>query len=742
MTSIVAALLLTIVLDDPVPVATCSMCHALPAKRLEPTKHGYILADEDLQGCETCHGPGLAHVESEGDREKIHNPRKMGSDELDALCEKCHADVVGMRSGDTGVHATTQPCSSCHVVHNPGVEPRITKGGHDRGRIDETPLGTAAMSALAAAEVDGLERLDTTAWDTGIGLRLRGSLTAGARFVKVSGNDDVFDQDVNLDGGFRLLDATLHGVTTNPEAVFDRVDAQASGIDDPVSSYRLAFAKNHRWTWSSGFRKQNWVYDSSGDFHRPFDVKREETFTDVSVDASDRVKVYTGWDELRRSGEIVNTRFLEGAGVPVREPVDQTTNRVRVGATIDFGEFDVNVEEELRWFANDDSRLVLAGAPPQDTFLDYHTKRRDFTPISTVRFHSAPWDEKVDFSVRALYAHSDADTDLSQDRRSLGSPTTQDGSADATRNTAAIESALTVAVRDDLSLSTTGSYAETRERGSVHIDETAPGGPRRTFLDDTTSVFKRTIKGSSEALYSPIRGLNLRGGWEAEFEDVRIDTQDRPLTVDSGGPLVGVQTTPAKNLSIDALYRRAETDDPFTANGAETQDRLRTRVRWTSPDGWFVAPEWTRSSARNHDSDSRTDSTSLGASGGYARPDDFRVSASYFWRNYRTRTESTVTLEGVRVNEGEGFANREHRILLDGELDVTKPFRVEGNWELVVSGGDFPFVFHRFSVRPNLDLSWNWNVFFEVSFARFAETHSSDDDYDAFLYLLGATYRF
>jgi hypothetical protein len=736
------ALLVAIALDQPVPVATCSMCHALPSKRLQATRHGFILEDEDLTGCETCHGPGLAHVESEGGRGTITNPRHLAATELDGICEKCHADVVGMRGGASGVHSGPQPCSACHVVHNPGVEPRLTKGGRDRGQIEDTPLGTASADSLAAAGRGETKTEDPNALDLGIGMRLRGSITAGVRFVDVSGNDEVFDQDVNLDGGFRLLDAQLHGVTTDPNALFDRIDLGASGVDDPVSTYRFDLAKDRHWTWTSGFRKQSWVYEASGDFHHPYDVKREETFADLSVDAADRVKVFAGWDLLRRSGDTQGSSFFDGTAVPVDRPVDQTSNRAHVGATVDFGPCDVTAEQELRWFRNDDTRLLLAGSPPLDQFLDLRTQRRELTPVTTLRFHTAPLDGKVDFSVRGRYAHTDADVDVSQDRRSLGMPTAQSGDADVTRNFAALESALTLAVRDDLSLSTTGAISETRESGSVHVDESSPGIPPRTFLDDRTSVFERDVRVSEEALYSPIRELSLRAGWESEFADVRIDTQDRPLTVDTGGPIAGVRALPWKRLSIDATYRRADTDDPFTVVGPETQDRVRTRVRYTSDSGWFVAPEWTRSTARNHDTDTRVDATTIGASTGWSRDDSGHASASYFWRSYRTRSDTSLVFEGARQIQGVGYSNREHRFLLEAGLDAAKPFHLEGDAEVVFSDGDFPFAYDRLVVRPNVDLSWNWNVFLEVSFTRFAETGASVDDYDAYLYLAGATYRF
>lgn len=43
-------------------------------------------------GCESCHGPGKAHVESEGDISKIVNPLKLTKERALMICMQCHTD--------------------------------------------------------------------------------------------------------------------------------------------------------------------------------------------------------------------------------------------------------------------------------------------------------------------------------------------------------------------------------------------------------------------------------------------------------------------------------------------------------------------------------------------------------------------------------------------------------------------------------------------------------------------------
>lgn len=65
----------------------CVGCHAT---RYDPENRTYV---EHTVGCETCHGPGRRHAETDG-ASAIVNPRNLGADGQDLLCASCH--VRGM----------------------------------------------------------------------------------------------------------------------------------------------------------------------------------------------------------------------------------------------------------------------------------------------------------------------------------------------------------------------------------------------------------------------------------------------------------------------------------------------------------------------------------------------------------------------------------------------------------------------------------------------------------------------
>lgn len=106
----------------------CIECHEHETKSqdFQLTLHGKSeIADWDgAVGCETCHGPGAAHVKGKGKTEGMANPADMTTTEINELCVKCH-DGSEHAFWQGGAHdGRGMSCLTCHQMHPPKGEVR------------------------------------------------------------------------------------------------------------------------------------------------------------------------------------------------------------------------------------------------------------------------------------------------------------------------------------------------------------------------------------------------------------------------------------------------------------------------------------------------------------------------------------------------------------------------------------------------------------------------------------------
>jgi DmsE family decaheme c-type cytochrome len=107
---------------------TCTLCHAEVAKKFDSNPHSRLALMHDGKGvtCESCHGPGQAHVESGGDVTKLFRFEKATPKQVDEKCLSCHlgthANFDRTAHGAAGVS-----CISCHSNHSFQSESHLLK---------------------------------------------------------------------------------------------------------------------------------------------------------------------------------------------------------------------------------------------------------------------------------------------------------------------------------------------------------------------------------------------------------------------------------------------------------------------------------------------------------------------------------------------------------------------------------------------------------------------------------------
>lgn len=102
-----------------VGATTCLLCHKENAN-MGP--HGRIVNPRTPmanQGCETCHGPGQAHVNGGGDTALIRNPANLTPTEVSDTCTTCHNRGEQEFWQGSQHDSRSLTCTTCHSVHSP-----------------------------------------------------------------------------------------------------------------------------------------------------------------------------------------------------------------------------------------------------------------------------------------------------------------------------------------------------------------------------------------------------------------------------------------------------------------------------------------------------------------------------------------------------------------------------------------------------------------------------------------------
>ncbi|MEK7725106.1 MAG: multiheme c-type cytochrome, partial [Acidobacteriota bacterium] len=110
--------------DDYVGSESCKACHEDAFNSYSGTKHAKLANlpkwKDKVQGCESCHGPGKAHMEGGGDKTKIISFKDKNSKQISESCLTCHSGKESHNNFRRGEHWRNDVgCTDCHTAHGP-----------------------------------------------------------------------------------------------------------------------------------------------------------------------------------------------------------------------------------------------------------------------------------------------------------------------------------------------------------------------------------------------------------------------------------------------------------------------------------------------------------------------------------------------------------------------------------------------------------------------------------------------
>lgn len=109
----------------------CKVCHQDQYQKFKETKMGKVVlnnprSDLETKGCESCHGPGLAHVQARGDKELIlrfGDHSNLSKDAQEQQCLQCHERGARLFWKGSTHESRGLTCVSCHRVMEGTVAP-------------------------------------------------------------------------------------------------------------------------------------------------------------------------------------------------------------------------------------------------------------------------------------------------------------------------------------------------------------------------------------------------------------------------------------------------------------------------------------------------------------------------------------------------------------------------------------------------------------------------------------------
>lgn len=539
---------------------------------------------------------------------------------------------------------------------------------------------------------------------------ISGHIELGLREVDVQGDENKYDQYLNLDSGARLFGFNTRITPTEPNgSVPDLIDLQIRGLGgEPYESALISVKKYGAYRFRYRRHKSDYFYEdllirpedassegsTGGDFHH-FDFERVRDAANLDIELSARTTLNIDFNRYEKTGDSTTTVDVEREEFEIEQPIDEVWRDYRIGlqhswerATVTIGERWQRHENELSWFL---PGFSSGSDPTEPTELDFFFLDQPYD--SDLREHSLgislqPSDKlALALEVRDIDLDLDIDaTESSQGIDFLNTPFTREvrGGGGIDRDTTLVEATGSYTVTERLQLG-----ASLR---NYDLDQDAI-----IAFDNATTTSRWAVEHLGVELSAQVfvsKALSLGVGVHRETRDTEFaefagdDTFLRDEDTEQQGYFVAAQYTPVEALRLSFEFRDNQIDDPYTRASATDARRYRVRARYRVNDRWSLTASHRRTDYENEDTDweSSTEQSNLRAA--YTTP-RFTVSAAISRIDVDHEIDQLVS-GGFRTDRFDiRYASEATFLHLNAELEVNDRLRLLAGLRTYDNDGSF-----------------------------------------------------
>ncbi len=467
-----------------------------------------------------------------------------------------------------------------------------------------------------------------------------GGFQIGFRSVDVSGSQDKYDEDIDLDDGPRLFRLDIDYIPVEEMRGFaDKITLDVNNFGgDPFESMSLSIEKYGRFDFNYDRRKSNYFYKDTilpidlagdpalaraGDFHQ-WDFDRVHDKADFKVWVGDNATFNFGMNRYTRRGQSTTTLDIARDEFEFDRPIGESLNDYAGSFSYSWDKVTLVLEERVRDFENS-IHLFLPGRslgedPLDPTVLDFYflDQPYDFTSNDhIVRLVARP-NSKLLVRAQVDLQSMDLDLRVGEEGEGVnfdGQPLTIEGSGagGVNRDMDLFDLDISYRVNSRWAL-TLGARQQTLDQEG---DLTFNGGPSTGDFDiDTTSLdfgaqvhLSNTVTAAA-GIRQETRDIDSR--WEIPGEDhtTRVET-------DQTGFYANVGWVPVKDCRVHFELEDSSFDDPFTLTAPTDRQRYKVRGQYKMSNGFSVLGSYTMTDLENNDSGWDSSSEQLNVRLGY-----------------------------------------------------------------------------------------------------------------------------